>query len=341
MLKEHYLTYQEITSQGKALEKVYARLKEVPVDRSLYRQFLFTGCGSSFFLSQLIAYTWRRQLKVSCRAVPSSELILRPAAYLSEQVPTAVFAFSRTGSTTETIRACRLIGEMRDFSVFPVTCYGDSELAALGPRALVFPELQEQSLVMTRAFTGILGAFLRWAMDDAEELDQMPDRISRSLAAHQERVAGLARQTFQNVVFLGTGPFYPLACEAMLKVKEMTAQPSEAWQTFEFRHGPKAVLDDQTLIWLFAGREDAPYLEDALTDFLNLGAQICLTGNRVPPPLQAYGKAGFIFEWPVQQPETEALGLLHLPQLYAFFRAVQLGKNPDQPDKLSRVVKLT
>lgn len=337
--KEQYVTYQEITTQGDTLNAILSRIDAFPLDRSQFQRFIFTGCGSSFFLSRLIAQVWTVRLALPCQAAPASEIVLYPEAYFERNASTAVFVLSRTGSTAESVRAGRLALEY-GFSVIPVTCYEGSEITTLGPTALVFPEVQEKSVVMTRAFTGILGAFLKWGHPEPG-FSGVPARIRENLQHYENEIDNLAAEPFHNIVFLGTGSFQHLAWEAMLKVKEMTGSPTEAWQSLEFLHGPKAIVDAETLVWLFAGRKDSPYLHDLIEALTGLGARICVTGNQVPEELCRRAHRSFVVDWPVERDETEALGLLHLPHLYAFFRAMRLGKNPDQPEKLSRVVKLT
>lgn len=337
--KEHYVTYREIITQGQALEAILDRLEKFPLDLRSYQELAFVGCGSSLFLSQFIARAWSQRLGIRAQAVPASEVILHPAVYFHPGRSTLVFPFSRTGETTETIRAARKLREDYGFPILPVTCYRNSQLASLSSSVLEFPEVPEESIVMTRAFTGILGAFLHWGRGEAQ-LAKIPSWISASLQENESSLADLAAVPYRNVVFLGTGTLYDVACEAMLKLKEMTGQPAEAWQTFEFRHGPRAILEEGTLAWVFASREEFPYLADIVDEFQSLKAQICLVGNRLPAALRNRVEYCFDFDWALERSESEALGMLHLPQLYAFFRALHLGKNPDRPDKLSRVVRL-
>ncbi|MGH9338255.1 MAG: SIS domain-containing protein [Acidobacteriota bacterium] len=338
MSEKEFATYQEIVSQAGTLEKILKRLSRPPVDFNRYERVILTGCGSSLFLGQLGAFTWQTRLDVPCSAVPASELLLYPDAYLNRGESSVLFALSRTGDTSETNRAARQAQQEYGCQVIPVTCYPESKLAKLGEGA-VLSEVQEESVVMTRAFTGILGAFLNWAEPEAA-LHQVPACISSGIRKYERPIAELAREDYRKMVFLGTGPLYPLACESMLKVKEMTGSGTEAWQTFEFRHGPKAILDDSALVWLFAARRDLPYLGDVIDEIKGLKASICLVGNRIPSELADKARYSFTVDWPFERVETEALGLLHLAQLYAFFRSVHLGKNPDHPANLSRVVKL-
>jgi glucosamine--fructose-6-phosphate aminotransferase (isomerizing) len=72
---------------------------------------------------------------------------------------------------------------------------------------------------------------------------------NRLIGGHADLVQSLAtnRQIGQ-VFFLGSGPRYGLACEASLKLKEMSQTVSEPFHFFEFRHGPISMVDRNTLV---------------------------------------------------------------------------------------------
>lgn len=335
---DEFVTYSEITNQPNALREILGRLESLPVDPAQFDQVLLTGCGSSLFICGWVAHSLNKHLGTRAVAVPSSELIFHPGSYFRPGDHTLLFAFSRSGETTETNRAARIAADELGMEVASVHCYPGSTLDEVGHHQLVFPEVQEKSVVMTQAFTAIVGAFLHWCK--LEETGILPSLIEDSLARHEQDVEQLSSLDFDQLIFLGSGAFAHLANEAMLKVKEMTGKPTEAWQTFEFRHGPRAILRPGTLIWLFGNREDKGHLRDLISEFQKLGAEVCVTGNRLPEEALLRADRHFSVEWPLQHTETEALGLLHLTQLYAYFRAVRLGKNPDKPDKLTKVVKL-
>ncbi|HLU99636.1 MAG TPA: SIS domain-containing protein [Acidobacteriota bacterium] len=335
---DEFVTYSEIINQPRALEEILSRLEELPVDPTQFDQVLLTGCGSSLFLSGWIAHAWNKHLGTRALAVPSSELIFHPRSYFRPGDRALLLAFSRSGETTETSRAARIAIDDMGMKVVSVNCYPGSTLDKIGHYRLLFPEVQEKSVVMTQAFSAIAGAFLYWSKLD--EVRALPPLIEESLTKNEEEIEELSTIEFEQLIFLGSGAFAHLASEAMLKVKEMTGKPTEAWQSFEFRHGPRAILRPGSLVWLFGNREDKDHLLDLISEFQDLGAEVCITGNQLPKEALNQADRSFSFDWPLQYTETEALGMLHLAQLYAFFRAVRLGKNPDKPDKLTKVVKL-
>src|SRR5256885_1242089 len=63
-------------------------------------------------------------------------------------------------------------------------------------------------------------------------LNDLHPRIQEFVSSHQ----------FADYVCLGQGPFYGLACEAALKITEMSASYAQSFHTLEFRHGPKSIV---------------------------------------------------------------------------------------------------
>lgn len=338
-MKKRFVTYDEIAGQGRKLSETLSRLEDFPVPLSKGNRYLLTGCGSSLYISLFVTECWRGRLGLDARATPSSELILYPERILKREENPILVAFSRSGETTETIEAARIARERFDCRIVTVSCDSGSTLASLGDTAIHFDQLRERSVVMTRAFTGILGAFLAWS-GLGESVQRLPGWLASALEGNEKPLEALAGLDQKNLIFMGTGPFFPLACEAMLKVKEMTGTVVEAWQTFEFRHGPRAILREGSLVWIFAGEADFPHLPEVISEFQELGAKVCLAGNHLPEMLAKRADLNFSFDWDTKKPEVEACGMLHLPQFLAFFKAIALDKNPDQPEKLSRVVTL-
>lgn len=336
---DKFETYREIKNQGRALQQLLQSLSAYPSAVERANHYLFTGCGSSYFLAQLIAQAWAKHGRQTASAFPASEILLHPEVYFKREGKTQLFAFSRSGNTTETVRAVKQANRNSEWTTVAVTCQDGCDLQECAGRSLIFPEIQEKSVVMTQAFTGMLGAFLTLCGLGAE-VAAAATLIEGSLDRNEERVADLAGREFQNLIFLGTGPFLPLARESMLKVKEMTALPAEAWQSFEFRHGFQAAVDSGSLIWLFVSREDLPYLDPLIDEVLDLNATLCLTGAGLPKTLKDRAHVTFDLCESGFSSDVAALASIHLAQLYAFFKAVGLGRNPDSPPKLTRVVKL-
>ena len=67
---------------------------------------IFTGCGSTYYLALAAASLTQQMTGLSCRAFPASELWLYPqSSYVDGK--TLLVAISRSGATTETLKACQ------------------------------------------------------------------------------------------------------------------------------------------------------------------------------------------------------------------------------------------
>jgi len=130
--------------------------------------------------------------------------------------------------------------------------------------------------------------------------------------------------------FLGSGSRYGLACELSLKMKEMSLSHSEPFHFMEFRHGPKSMVTDSTLLVGLVSESNRPYEMAVLDDMRALGAQVLALDEQ---------RADVTFDSGV----SEAMrGALYMPigQLLGFARALHNGLNPDRPNNLDAVVTL-
>ena len=162
-IEKGFYTRQEIFSQPEAwtgaLDVLRTQRQNIlAVEAGHYDQVLFTGCGSTYYLSLAAACLTQELTGYTCRAFPASELWLYPN---SSYVPgkTLLVAVSRSGETSETLRACQAFLSDRRGDLLTLSCYGDMPLAKMGSFNLVFPSGQEQSVAQTRAFSTLyLGA---------------------------------------------------------------------------------------------------------------------------------------------------------------------------------------
>jgi glucosamine--fructose-6-phosphate aminotransferase (isomerizing) len=130
--------------------------------------------------------------------------------------------------------------------------------------------------------------------------------------------------------FLGSGPRYGLACEANLKMKEMTLTHSEPFHFLEFRHGPKAMVGKSAIVIGLLSDTNRAHEQAVLDEMHALGGQTLSLGESDADVTFASGL-------------SEAVrNVLYLPvlQLTAYYRALSKGLNPDEPTHLDAVVRL-
>jgi glucosamine--fructose-6-phosphate aminotransferase (isomerizing) len=183
-----------------------------------------------------------------------------------------------------------------------------------------------------------LAALAGGQADYLETLAPLPSAGERLLQHHGSLAQSMGEDSsIAQVFFLGSGARYGLACEAMLKLKEMSLTTSEAYHFLEFRHGPKSMVDEETfLVGLLS--DVAREAEMAvLREMKELGAKILI----LTEDGDGLAWADHLVCFESGLPELARLPL-YLPvlQLFAYHRAVGKGLNPDAPRHLDAVVQL-
>jgi glucosamine--fructose-6-phosphate aminotransferase (isomerizing) len=299
-------------------------------------QVIFSGCGSTYYLSLAAAALFQELTGKPARGVPGSELLLNPQTVVSSG-KTLLVAVSRSGTTTETIRAAEAFRAAGRGRVVVISNYPDTPLAKLADAALILPAGQEESVAQTRSFASMYVATTALACVSADREDSL-DAMNR-LPAVGERLlqhyAALAKEigenlTFDRFYFLGSGIRYGLACEVNLKMKEMTLTHSEPFHFLEFRHGPMSMVTPGTVMVGLLSEKNRAHESAVLEEMRSKGAAILSVGESA---------ADVCFSSAI----PEALrGVLYLPvlQLAACSRAQAKGLNPDRPANLSAVIYL-
>jgi glucosamine--fructose-6-phosphate aminotransferase (isomerizing) len=342
-------TWHEIVSQPQAWRGTLAAFAEHRDDltgflqQSSFDRIVVTGCGSTHYLAMAAAASMAGRAEAVAAALPASEIWLSTDELWSRR--TLLVAVSRSGSTTETLRA---VGRFRTSggAVLAVTCYPNSPLAAQADFVLAAPDAQEQSVAQTRSFSSmlLLTQALTATLAGDRRMLEMLARLPDALAGLDARLGDVPEQlgsdrSIERIFFLGRGPLYGIASEAMLKTKEMSLSYAEAYYPLEFRHGPMSMVDEHTLVVGLVSDAGLAQERDVLAHMQRLGARTLalvegasvLEGRRPDALIEL--QSG-LDEW-ARQP-------LYLPPLQrmAYHRAVAKGLNPDRPTHLEAVVEL-
>lgn len=344
-------THTEILSQPEAWT---AALEVLRGQADLLRAFwldgqfdsvLFTGCGSTYYLSDTAATLMQDVSGIDARGLPASEIWLYPRAAYHPQRRTLLIAVSRSGETTETIRAVESFRESGAGDVLTLSCYPNAGLPQLGTVNLLLTSGQEESIAQTRAFSVLylatVALTLLWNGESLDELSALPAAGRRLLDTYTSLAAELGRNPdFERFYFLGSGPRYGLAGELSLKMKEMSLSHSEPFRFMEFRHGPQSMVNNQTLIVGLVGEQNEAYERAVLAEMRARGANILAMGeSEIHFPADDTLTSFVSFASGV----SEALrSVLYLPvgQMMAFEHSLARGLNPDKPHNLEAVVRL-
>lgn len=335
-------TYTEILSQTKAWEQAIDIVAEHKKDLLLWQkkpfsQVIFTGCGSTYYLALAAAALFQEMTGWPARGIPASELLFYPHSAYIAGARTLLVAISRSGETTETLTAVDEFLRAERGEVLTISNYSHMLLAKKGHINLVIPAGQEQSIAQTRAFTSMyvgLVAITTLLADQPQlfatmkGLAEAGEKLITSYEPMAKEIGG--NLLYDRFYFLGSGPRYGLACEANLKMKEMTLTHSEPFHFFEFRHGPKSMVGNTTIVAAFLSQTHHNSEEKVVNEIRQLGGK---TLTLAPSHADILLPGGL--------PE-QINNVLYLPvmQLTSYYRSLAKGLNPDRPTHLDAVVKL-
>jgi glutamine---fructose-6-phosphate transaminase (isomerizing) len=345
-------TWNEMVSQAEVWQSVLQDLRESALVESILngsskkQEWVFVGCGTSFYLAEAAAISWTMLTGQPARAVPASEILLFPELLRAEGASVQAVVISRSGRTSEAVRAASVLKQDLQIPTVGISCARNSDLEQACDTCIVLAAADEKSTVMTRSFTSMLLSLQVLAARRAKNQAFIEGLLSmarafapriRELASEME--AFVARHTFSDYVFLGQGPFHGIAREAALKVMEMSCSYSQFFHALEFRHGPKAIVSPATCLTFFVSNTAQKAETEVLSEMKELGGVILTICNRANPQIRQ--SSDLVIELDLNGNELALLAPYTVPcQLMGFFTGLQKGLNPDEPKNLTRVVIL-
>ena len=316
-------------------------------------RIILTGAGSSAFAGEIAAPLLRRHLHRRVEPIATTSIVASPLDHLEPETPTLLVSFARSGNSPESLATTALADQLVDQVWHLVlTCDREGKLGrahADRPDSLVvyMPDRTNDSgFAMTSSLTSmLLTCLLMLGPAQSNQVEALA-RAAEHVAGLQDDIRALAQSKKQRFVYLGSGPLEGLARESALKLLELTA--GEVVTYFDsplgFRHGPKSVLDADTLAVVYVSTD--PYTRRYDLDIIaelrsQLGADSVRVISAVPVP-EEYGAALVLPGLDDLPDALVALPYLVFGQYLALFTSLDYGKTPDNPfpsGEVSRVVR--
>lgn len=316
-------------------------------------RIVLTGAGTSAFLGECLAPAmlgqgWRAE------AVPTTDIVSGPQHFLQADVPTLLVSFARSGSSPESLAAIDLADQLvKNIHHLVITCNADGELyrmaqARTNAYAILLPDAtHDRGFAMTTSFTSmLLAAALTFGLMPPGAA-AVPSATGASLhATALPLLQSLVAQQFKRVVYLGSNELCGLAREAALKLLELTDGRVVALfdSPLGFRHGPKTIVDNQTLVVVFLSNDPQArrYDLDLLRELRNdgrAGRVLALSGQAVA----ASGPDCVVLEGAESACDLAlALPYILFCQSFALLQSLAQGLRPDTPSvsgTVNRVVR--
>lgn len=367
-----YITAKEITQQPRLWKETFEIVKKnkEQIGRFLNRvlkekdlRIIFTGAGTSAFVGDSIVAYLDRMLTHKVEAISTTDIVSNPKNYLHSHIPTLLISCARSGDSPESVAAVELAEKLVDnlYQIF-LTCNPKGNLAKKASQndnsllILMPEESNDRGFAMTGSFTCmVLTSLLIFYIENIDNLETQIQGIAdvgeRVIEKYSETIKEIAANDFDRAIFLGSSTLKGLARESALKTLELTrGKVMTNWDSsLGFRHGPKSVINDKTLIFSFLSNDS--YTRRYELDLLKeMNSE---DGNKKVIALSSYidkeveGLVDYyIYITDAKEDYKDDVYLIFnyvlVAQMFAFLKSIQLGISPDNPcpdGSVNRVVK--
>jgi glucosamine--fructose-6-phosphate aminotransferase (isomerizing) len=320
------------------------------IDLSQIDRLTITACGTGFYAALTAKYWFERLARIPTEVDIASEFRYREAPLDPKGLTLVV---SQSGETADTLAALRY-SKTQGQTIAGVVNVPESTIARESDvvfRTYAGPEI---GVASTKAFTcqltvlaclAIAAARARSVISREEErrlvaaLTEVPRHIG-SILADERHISEVARKIAhaRDVLYLGRGITYPIALEGALKLKEISYIHAEGYAAGELKHGPIALIDENVPVVVIAPRDDL--YEKTVSNMEEVAAR----GGRIVL-ISDDGKLGNEAPWMFERIDVPRADPFISPLLYAvpvqllaYYAAVFIGTDVDQPRNLAKSV---
>lgn len=326
-------------------------------------RIILTGAGTSAFAGEVCEPYLTSLLNKRVEAIATTDLVASPKSYFIKDIPTLLVSFARSGNSPESVHAVNLASQLvDDLYQIVITCNENGKLAkntVNDEKSLLLlmpPQTNDLGFAMTSSFTTmVLNAMAVFNIDNIENFSSDVDKLSNSvndfIENNIEKVTSLANEDFERIVYLGSSTSKGIARESALKVLELTAgKVNASYDTpLGFRHGPKSVVDDETVSVIYISNDEytRKYDLDLAKEMLahKKNDKVVIVGDNIGEDI--LNKADYVFNveninYTVENEVLLPLQQIIFGQILSFLKSVNLGITPDNPcptGEVNRVVQ--
>ncbi len=319
---------------------------------------VLTGAGTSAFIGLSLQGCFSRNTGIITRAIATTDIVSHPGDYFNHHQTPFIISFARSGNSPESYAALELAEKFskKCFHLI-ITCDNNGALANFKTEQphyiFVLPEAaNDKSLAMTSSYsgmllTGLLTAYIQQPEKCKEQVELLITAAENILDNYSNELQQLAKKNFKRAVFLGSGNLFGTATEAALKLQELTDGRviCKADTYLGLRHGPKAVIDNNTLVVYFFSNDHYVYqYEKDLVESMEQNNALCQIGvsenavDGVGLDTQInYGNG----KDKIMEDFLPVCAIIS-GQLLGFYKSLEFGLMPDTPStngSISRVVQ--
>ncbi|MCR4840359.1 MAG: glutamine--fructose-6-phosphate transaminase (isomerizing) [Lachnospiraceae bacterium] len=316
--------------------------------RNISRIYII-ACGSAYHAGLVGKYVIEGMAGIPVECEVASEFRYRNPILQDNSL---VIVVSQSGETADTKVVVNMAKES-GHNVLAIVNVVGSSIAREAGNVFYTSAGPEISVATTKAYSAQLIALyliaiklgeVRGRVDEEKrgyyinELKKLPDKI-KVVLADNSRMQWLASKFFAatDVFFIGRGIDYAVALEGALKLKEISYIHAEAYAAGELKHGPIALIEDNTLVVSLATQGELyDKVVSNITEVRSRGAYAC--------GISTYGQYSMeaSSDYAVYVPKTDPYFMASLSviplQLLSYYASVAKGFDVDKPRNLAKSV---
>jgi glucosamine--fructose-6-phosphate aminotransferase (isomerizing) len=314
------------------------------------RRVVIVACGTAYHAGLIGRYAIEQWARVPVEVDIASEYRYRDPVVGPDDL---VIGISQSGETADTLAAMRT-ARAAGAKVLAVTNVMGAQATREADGVLYTRAGLEIGVAATKTFVSQITVMYLLALRLAEvrgvmnraalkppisDLKRLPHMIAELLESDVAGIEGIAKAHYQADFFLYLGRHVglPIALEGALKLKEISYIATDAYAAGEMKHGPIALLDEDTPVVVVA--TESPVLEKVISNIQEVrarGARVIAVATEGDETITAH------VDEVIRVPRTDwmlapLLAVIPL-QLLAYHIARLRGLNVDQPRNLAKTV---
>lgn len=316
------------------------------------KNILWTGCGTAYNATTLGAHLIEKYTNIICKNEIASEGRFKKLNFNKNE--SVVFAVSQSGETADTLEYIKDL-KQRGYKIFGIINVIGSAIAKEAGAGIYTRAGSEIGVASTKAFTTQLAIiyglvlFIARKRDMSQivgrefvkELELIPE-LMKSILEKNIEIENISKQfiNIKKVQFLGRGMHNSIANESALKFKELTYIEAGAYPLGELKHGPIAVIDEETVCVIIMPKDEL--IDENINSVEQIksknGKVFIITSENMKGNY-ILDKADAVFYIPNLENEDFYPIIEIIPiQLFAYYFAKLLGRNIDKPRNLAKSV---
>jgi glucosamine--fructose-6-phosphate aminotransferase (isomerizing) len=327
-----------------------ARQLDLPFDFAKLDRLVVSACGTAYLAGLVGKYWFERHARLPVDIDIASEFRYREMPIGKDSAALFVSQSGETADTLASLRYCRKAG----IPIGAVVNVRESTIARESDVTLPTLAGPEIGVASTKAFTCQLSVLASLAVIAGKARGAIPPEKERALVRSLSEAPRYASQVLKldaqlekvgrslaqkrHGLYIGRDTTWPLAMEGALKLKEISYIHAEGYAAGELKHGPIALIDEEMPVIVIAPHDRVfDKTVSNMQEVAARGGRIILITDRKGASAASVDTMETIVLPDV--PEIIAPIVYALPvQMLAYFTAVFMGTDVDQPRNLAKSV---